>query len=493
MEPIEHITPPLDSFPYRHRVSDLMASPLITLGGEIPLQEACGWMVDHAVSSVVVLDGGQRPIAIITERDVLRAVAQYGAKALEQPLLTYASSPVHTIRAEAFVYVALGRMNRLKLRHLVCVDGRRRAVGIITAGALLAQRAGDTLRLGDQIVEATDAQGLASVRGALPGLAQALLADAVPVMTIAAVISGVMRDITRRACQISEQAMCQDPAWGAPPVPYAALVLGAVGRGESLLNGQQENALVYDGDASAAPWFEEFSRRVCTFLCDAGIAVSDRGTMMNRPDWCRSLQGWEEKLSQWLAAPTPDAIHNADIFFDYVLVHGDIPLVGRLRRVALGNARRAMTFLNVLGESMAQGNDGLGLFGGFKTGEDGSFDLRVHGLLPVVQGARVLALHHGVASTSSAGRLLQVYHMDGLGLDHVESATQAQEEISKIMLQQQIKDSEAGNPIGTLVYPDALSPAEVSRLKEALHAGDHLGLLVRDRLIEIVPVPVPGV
>jgi signal-transduction protein with cAMP-binding, CBS, and nucleotidyltransferase domain len=492
MEPTEHIAPTLDSFPYRHRVSDLMASPLITMGGEIPLQEACCWMVDNAVSSVVVLDAKQHPVAIITEKDLLRAVAKHGASALSAPLITYASSPVATIRAEAFIYVALGRMSRLKLRHLVCVDGRKRAVGMITAGALLAQRAGDTLRLGDQILESLTPQGLASVREALPALAEALLDDAVPSMTIAAVLSGVRRDMSRRACQICEQQMSEDAAWGPPPAPYAALVLGAVGRGESLLNGEQENALVYDGDASVAPWFEEFTQRVCRFLEQAGVALSYRGTVMSRADWCLSLGQWEDKMGEWFAAPSPEAIHNADIFFDYVLVHGDIPLAGRLRRVALGNARRAMSFLTVLGDTMAQGSGGLGLFGGLCSGENGLLDLRLYGFLPLVQGARVLALHHGVADTNTAGRLGQVCWAGSLDAEQVEEAKHAQEEISKILLQNQISSIKAGGVPGTEVCIEDLSDGDRRRLKEALRAGDRLGALVRDRLVDLVPVPLPG-
>lgn len=377
MESSPHSPPQLDSFPYRHRVSDMMASPLVTLGEEIPLIEASRWMVDHGVNSVVVLDQAQHPKAIITERDLLRAVAHHGAEALTAPLSTYASAPVATIRAEAFLYVALGRMSRLKIRHLVCVDSRGHAVGMLTAGAMLAQRAGDTLRLGDQIAAANSPDDLAAVRAALPSLAQALLADQVPALTVSAVISGVMRDLVRRSCQLTEAAMRSEAAWGAPPAPYAVLVSGAAGRAECGLSPDIETALVYDAPLDQAPWFTEFTRRVGTILAAVGCPL--QGSEIAT----QSLAQWEETISTWIDSPTPQTSPHVTAFFDYVMVHGDTPLAGRLRRVALGKARQSKPFLTALAHNLP------------------------NAAAPLVDGARILALHQGIGATSTIDRLAQ--------------------------------------------------------------------------------------
>jgi signal-transduction protein with cAMP-binding, CBS, and nucleotidyltransferase domain len=399
MESSPHSPPQLDSFPYRHRVSDLMASPLVTLGAEIPLIEASRWMVDHGVSSVVVLDQAQHPQAILTERDLLRAVARHGPHALDQPISTYASAPVATIRGEAFIYIALGRMSRLKIRHLVCVDARGRAIGMATAGALLAQRAGDTLRLGDQIAAATGPADLAAVRAALPGLTQVLLDDQVPALTVSAVISGVMRDLVRRSCQLTEMAMRGEKAWAAPPVAYAVLVSGAAGRAECGLGADIETALVYDGGPDHAAWFREFTSRVCAILETVGCPLqgAEQAT--------RSLSQWEETLTQWIDSPGSEVSPQVAAFFDYVMVHGDIPLAGRLRRVALGKARQSKPFLAALTHNLPQDNGEVGLFDRLKSAMQSHSELTAKGIAPLVEGARILALHQGSGATSTIDRL----------------------------------------------------------------------------------------
>ena len=55
-------------------------------------------------------------------RDLLRAVATHGAEALDMPIDRFMSKPLITVPADAFVYRAIGRMNRVKVRHLGAVD-----------------------------------------------------------------------------------------------------------------------------------------------------------------------------------------------------------------------------------------------------------------------------------------------------------------------------------------------------------------------------------
>ena len=74
-----------------------------------------------------------------------------------------------------------------------------------------------------------------------------LALDAMPRNT-AAIVSHELRALTRRATELAEVRMIDD-GWGPPPQPYAMLVLGSGGRGESLLAMDQDNAIVYaDGE-----------------------------------------------------------------------------------------------------------------------------------------------------------------------------------------------------------------------------------------------------
>ena len=59
---------------------------------------------------------------IVTERDVLRALADHGANALTMPVSRFMSLPLAVVPADAFVYLAIGRMSRMKIRHLGVTD-----------------------------------------------------------------------------------------------------------------------------------------------------------------------------------------------------------------------------------------------------------------------------------------------------------------------------------------------------------------------------------
>ncbi|MBY0430865.1 MAG: CBS domain-containing protein, partial [Rhodospirillales bacterium] len=200
----------LDVYPYRHRVAEVMARPPVTAPPDTSLAEAGRRMSHDQISSLVVVDEAGRPRGLLTEREVVQALGRHGAAAAALPLSAVMSRPVPTIRDDSFVYTAIGRMDRLKLRHLVAVDERGRVTGMVTVGRLLHLRASTALVIGDQLSLAERASEMACIRVGLPALASTLLAEGVPPAIIVAVISSVLRDMTARAAELAEQGMRAD-------------------------------------------------------------------------------------------------------------------------------------------------------------------------------------------------------------------------------------------------------------------------------------------
>ncbi|MEM7775388.1 MAG: exonuclease domain-containing protein, partial [Pseudomonadota bacterium] len=111
--------PRLDSFPYRHRISDLMSAPVVAVGSGERLGAALQTMMSRRISSIFVrLTDTGSDHGIITERDVLRAIADLGAPALDQPVANFAKRPLVSVHGHDFVYVALARMAQHHIRHL---------------------------------------------------------------------------------------------------------------------------------------------------------------------------------------------------------------------------------------------------------------------------------------------------------------------------------------------------------------------------------------
>ena len=469
----------LDSFPYRHRVAEVMGTPLSIAEPGMTLEAASRRMVEEKVSSLVTLDEAGRPTGIVTERDILRALAEHGADAAADRIEAFLSSPVHDIRSDAFVYKALGRMMARKVRHLVAVEpATRRAVGMITGRALLKLRVGDTLQLGDRLDAARNAAEMAAARAELPVLVRRMLAEGVGAMNAAAVISQVYCDMTRRATELAVAAMAEEGR-GDPPAPWAMLVLGSGGRGESLLAPDQDNAIVHEGAEADDPWFEEVGRRASDLLDAAGIPYCKGKVMASNAVWRRSLAGWEEEVLRWLRTPEPEALLLIGIFFDFVAVHGDFALARRLRKFAVEHAAGAQLFLQQMAAQIEHHHAPLGLLGGFKL-KEGRVDLKLGGLLPITCGARAMALKLASPATSTAARLAAVHDSGTLVQEDMDNLCAAFQTVTRIILEQQIEDIAAGLEPGPRVDPKRLPRSIQAKLKQALRVLEGLPLMTRD-------------
>ena len=468
----------IDSFPYRHRVADAMRAPAVTAPPGTTLAEGARRMNEAGVSSLIVTANG-RPAGIVTERDLLRVVAERGGDALTMSLSAIMSSPVEAVTPDVFVYVALARMARLGLRHLAVVDHDGQLAGVLTAGALLRQRAGLGLALADEVQQAADPKAMAAVMRQLPALARGLLAEGTTAREVAAVISAVVRDITARCAELAEAALATE-GQGPPPAAYACLVLGSAGRGESLLVPDQDNAVVHDG-AEDEPWFAAFGRRLADLLDASGVPYCKGKVMASEPLWRHTLVGWQDLIDRWVGAPKPEDLLNVDIFFDFVPVHGDRALAARLRDHATEAAARAPAFLRLLAEAMKAMHPPFGLFGGLRT-EGGRVDLKKGGLLPLVTGARLMALKCASPATATLARLGAARDAGSLNPEDAIGLAEGHELLLGLVLDQQIADIAAGLAPSSRIELARLARPLRRRLTEVLRRVDGIEMNVRDVL-----------
>jgi signal-transduction protein with cAMP-binding, CBS, and nucleotidyltransferase domain len=116
---------------------------------------------------------------------------------------------------------------------------------------------------------------------------------------------------------------------------------------------------------------------------------------------------------------------------------------------------------------------GLTFWGGFADDEPGPgqrTDLKLHGLMPLVAAARLLALRAGVAEPATPARIAGLAAKGRLSADEAARLQAAFALLLDILLRQQLADRAAGRPPGNLVDTATL-PVEVrARLKDALKA-----------------------
>jgi DNA polymerase-3 subunit epsilon/CBS domain-containing protein len=474
----------IDSYPYRHRVRDVMASPAVVLPGEADTREALRALIDKGISSVLVRrsDG---VFGIVTERDVLRALARAGATGTTEPLAALMRHPLTTVGQDDFVYRAIARMDRLGIRHLPVDDGYGRIVGMVTPRNLLRQRAGAAFALGDVMDSASDVTELGNAWSRLPATAESLMAEEVDPRDVAAVISSELGALTARAARMAEQRLAA-AGQGEPPCRYAVLVLGSGGRGESLLAADQDNAVVYEHGEPDGPedrYFAALGGHMADILDQVGVPYCKGGVMARNAAWRHDVAGWKALAASWIRGSKPEDLLNIDIFFDAQCVHGDAALADSVLAHARAIARSAPLFLKLMTDLARDWQAPFGLFGGIRTDEKGRVDLKKGGIMPIFTGARVLAIKHGVAERATPARLAAVRDL-GIGeASEMTAVIEAHRKLLGFILEQQLADIRAGIPASNRVELARLSKIRQAELKAALkQVGVLTGILGEGRL-----------
>lgn len=461
----------IDSFPYRHRIAELMSAPPIAIDRTRTVRDALQSLLEARVSSLLIRgEDAARPAGIVTERDILRAMAKDGPAAMERPVADFGSFPLVTIGRGEFVYRALTLMTKQAFRHLAVADENGDIVGVLSARDLLRQRADDAVSLGDGIEQAQSADALGKVWSDLTRVAQALVYEDVDARTVASLISSELRNLTRRSCEIAEQELTAGEA-GPPPQPYAMMVLGSGGRGESLLAMDQDNAVIFEsGEPDSPPdrWFAALGKRVADILNAAGVDYCKGGIMAANAEWRMDAARWHKRVTGWMSRARPEDIMNCDIFFDAQPVHGDGALAEDLRAAAIREAARMKPFLRALALNASNFDSPTGWFGRLKL-DDGRIDLKMHGILPIFSTARVIALERGFSDHSTPDRLLAVRETGDYSERAIDNLIEAHRILLNLILNQQLRDIAVGLTPSNKVAPADLKEFDRQELNWALN------------------------
>ena len=112
---------------------------VVTMGPKQTLREVCETLATHKIGAVVLIDAHGRIAGIISERDIVRALAADGPAALEKAAEAFMSSKVVTCQEKDTTDQVLGRMTAGRFRHLPVVR-EERLIGLISIGDVVKAR-----------------------------------------------------------------------------------------------------------------------------------------------------------------------------------------------------------------------------------------------------------------------------------------------------------------------------------------------------------------
>ena len=116
-------------------VRNVMSERLEKIVENMSAQEAARKMGAVNTSSLLVTDFNDKPVGIITERDLVRRVVANDANSKTVVIKEIMSSPIATIDANSSVETAADLMMQNQVRHLLVVDDEdvNKPLGIITS------------------------------------------------------------------------------------------------------------------------------------------------------------------------------------------------------------------------------------------------------------------------------------------------------------------------------------------------------------------------
>lgn len=126
-------------------VASIMTPNVITVKEKQTLREGAKFMYQHNIGGLIVLmdvssnesSEIDKPIGIITERDIARLVSFSSNLSTEVPILEVMSKPLITINQNSSIKEATDLMQQNNIRRLPILDNKGKLVGIITAKDIL--------------------------------------------------------------------------------------------------------------------------------------------------------------------------------------------------------------------------------------------------------------------------------------------------------------------------------------------------------------------
>ncbi len=433
-------------------VGELITRPPVFVPRSFTIGEAAQVMRSHQISSVLV-EG--EPTGILTDRDLRNRVLAAG-KGPETPLEEIMSAPVKTLPASTPLFEALSFMVRQGIHHLPLEqDGQ--IIGLITDTVFMRQQTKSPLYLLRRLERTRNPGDLAGYGKELTGVAESLLLGGLGASEIGRSVSSLNDQLIRTLLRLGEEKL------GPPPTAYAWIVFGSEGRMEQALLTDQDNALVYlENSAEAAAYFEQLATFVVEGLIQAGFPPCPGGYMATQ--WRKPLSEWEQLFRRWLETPKPQELLEAQIFFDFRAVHGELSLEPLERIVAQGADQGI--FLAQLAKASLQFRPPIGFFRQIKE-EDGGVDIKKGGIAPIVSLARVYALEARSQAKGTVERLQAAARENKLSQDGAETLIEAFGFLMRLRLREQLSALRRGEPPSNKVPLESLSPLERRHLKEA--------------------------
>ncbi len=446
------------------KVEALMARAPVSVTAEATLREAAVLMRDRNVSCLCVVEG-ERLVGILTTGDVAeRAVAE--GLAGDTPVSGIMTPDPFSLSPSALGSDVLHAMLERGIGHLPITEAGR-LVGIVTRTDLTRFQAVSSGQLIGEIARAADSSAIARISTNIPGLLAQLVAAGNRHEVVTRLVTDIADAATRRLLRLAEEHL------GPPPVPYLWLACGSQGRQEQTGASDQDNCLFLSDDVRPEhdTYFAALAKFVSDGLNEAGYVYCPGDMMATADRWRQPVRVWRDYFRGWIARPDPMAQMLASVMYDLRPIGGDQSLYDGLQKETLDRSAANSIFIGHMASNALKHTPPLGLLGGFATIRSGEhksqLDLKMNGVIPIVDLGRIYALRGRLTEVNTRARLEAAALAGVISPSGGSDLLAAYDLIADLRLTHQAREVRDGQTPDNFMAPSSLSSFERSHLRDA--------------------------
>lgn len=456
------------------RLGELAMRQPIGCAPDTPLRDAVRMMHEQHVGSIVVLDPAGKPLGIFTLRDLRRVVAD--GVDLAQPIDNLMTRNPFHLAPDASAFDAAIAMTERHIAH-VCLVEHEKLCGVISERDLFSLQRVDLVHLARTIRHAGKVETLAGLRSDIRLLVDRMLAHGASSTQITHIVT-LLNDHT--VCRVIELTL-ED--MGDPGIPFTWLCFGSEGRREQTLHTDQDNGILFEAEnASEAAATRErllpIAREINQRLAQCGFTLCKGNIMAGNPELCLSREEWSRRFAGFVLEATPENLLGSTIYFDLRAIWGPDEGCEQLREELLGRIANNSLFQRMMAENALRHRPPVGRFRDFVVARSGAdkdtLDLKVQGLTPFVDGARLLALANGISAVGTLERLRALIAKGVIEALDGAAYEEAYHFIQQTRMQQHQLQARDELPYSNRVDPDHLNHLDRRILRESFRQAQRL-------------------
>ncbi len=445
-----------------------------------PIRTALERMQTERVGSMIVTDEERRPIGVFTLHDLLPRVVGTGV-GLDTPMSEVMTPQVHTLPPQATAHEAAVLMADRGIGHVCLVEDGKLA-GVVSERDLFSLQRIGLVNLSRSITGAPDLQALARHGRDIRRLIDQMLVQGASVAQLLQIITLLNDHVARRAIGLTLAET------GMPGVAFSWISFGSEGRQEQTLKTDQDNGIVFEparGRSTEAVRAEllPLARRINEALAACGYPLCPGNIMASNPQCCLTLDEWQDRFDNWIDRGEPEHLLAASIFFDLRTLWGDDAPVAELRRWLAERVPGNQRFLRQMAENALRNQPPLGLVRDFQLESGGEhahmLDLKLRGATPFVDGARLLALAHGINESNTLARLRASTRAGVIKESEAAAWCDAYAFIQLLRMRTHQARAREDKPLDNHVDPDSLNDLDRRILKESFRQARKLQTRLR--------------